>query len=749
MGRCAVATPIIQPTHIAVEIVANAPLQIRSDADARMPTQGSAGRLPPQAPDVEQAILGAMMLDSAAIAQAIEILTPDAFYVPRHEKIYHSILRLFELGQPVDVVTLTEDLRRSDDLEAAGGSYYLATLSGNVASAANVEYHARIVAEKAVLRNLIHTLTQRITEAYDGGADAFDVLDKTENDIFSISESQLKRGTSSLRELVKSTLNHLESIHGQSQGITGVPSGFERLDQLTGGWQDSDLIVIAARPSMGKCVAHDARIIQSDGTICTIAEIHARKEASVLTLDSNGCVIPSTPSAYVFDGMKPVYRVITGLGRQVDTTLSHPFLAPGQGWTPLSLLKPGDRIAVPKRLPVFGRRRMPAEQLASIAHISLAVPAGACDTAGPAALPSELYELVELDLAYFIACILAEVDGMQNMPFANPAIARQMQHLFLRFGVLSRVDQDGGLSLVYEHSTEAHDIYWDEIRSIEKLGMLPVYDLTVPDTHNFIADDVCVHNTALALACARNAARSRENPIPVAVFSLEMSAVQLVQRLLTSEAHVNAQAARTGRLRDNDWSQLVKAAENLSGAPIFIDDTPSLGILELRAKCRRLKAEHNIGLVLVDYLQLMQSPVAGKRQTNREQEIAHISRSLKALAKELSVPVIALSQLNRSVEVRGGDKRPMLSDLRESGSIEQDADVVAFIYRAERYGITQDEDGNPTTGIAEVIVEKQRNGPTGTAPLAFVKEFALFQNLVRYHEEPVLEESTESSRSPF
>ncbi len=241
--------------------------------------------------------------------------------------------------------------------------------------------------------------------------------------------------------------------------------------------------------------------------------------------------------------------------------------------------------------------------------------------------------------------------------------------------------------------------------------------------------------TAFALALARNAAFHRELPTGVAIFSLEMSAQQLAQRLLTSEARVDAQAARTGRLSDSDWPRLAKAAGRLADAPIFIDDTPGLSILELRAKCRRLKAEHGIGLVIVDYLQLMHG-TGMSRSSNREQEIAQISRSLKSLAKELDVPVIALSQLSRAVETRGGDKRPQLSDLRESGSIEQDADVVAFIYRAERYGITVDENGNSTEGLGEIIIGKQRNGPIGTVTLAFVHQHARFENLTTHYSDP-------------
>lgn len=448
------------------------------------------GRLPPQAVEVEQSVLGAMLIEREAIPKAIEVLPDDAFYDPRHARIYEAMLSLFEKGHPVDMITLADELKRRGQLEDVGGPYFLSDLTTKVASAANIEFHARIIAEKSLLRKLIDTLATNIARAYDPTVDAFEVLDETESEIFRISETQLRRAAQSMSSVLMETLEKLESIHGQESGITGVPTGFRSLDNVTGGWQRSDLIIVAARPSMGK--------------------------------------------------------------------------------------------------------------------------------------------------------------------------------------------------------------------------------------------------TAFSLALARNAALHPTDPVGIAIFSLEMSAQQLAQRLLTSEARVDAQAARTGRLRENDFPKLARAASRLSEARIFIDDTPGLSILELRAKCRRLKAEHDIGLVIVDYLQLMQGTTTN-RSANREQEIAQISRSLKALAKELDVPVIALSQLSRAVETRGGDHRPQLSDLRESGSIEQDADVVAFIYRAERYGITVDESGNSTEGMSEIILGKQRNGPIGTVHLAFVNQYARFENLTTYY----------------
>ncbi len=453
----------------------------------------TAGRMPPQAVEVEQSVLGAMLLETEAIARAVEVLPQHSFYDSRHRKVYQAILSLFDRNNPVDLVTVSEELKRRGELEDVGGAYYLTELTAKVATSANVEYHARIIAEKSLLRQFIEVASLLVGRAYEPGFDAFELLDEAEREIFQISDSQLRKSASPIKDIIKRTIERLESLHGREGGVTGVPSGFTRLDGMTGGWQPADLIIIAARPSMGK--------------------------------------------------------------------------------------------------------------------------------------------------------------------------------------------------------------------------------------------------TAMSLSMARNAALHPTNPVGVAYFSLEMSADQIAQRMLTSEARVDAQAARTGRMSQHDWSNLARAASTLANASIHIDDTPGLSILELRAKCRRLKAEHNIGLVIVDYLQLMHGSGLG-RTSNREQEIAQISRSLKALAKELNVPVVALAQLSRAVETRGGDKRPMLSDLRESGSIEQDADVVAFLYRAERYGITVDENGNSTEGVGEVIIGKQRNGPIGTVEVAFVERYARFDNLTTYYAHP-------------
>jgi len=444
------------------------------------------GRVPPQAVEVEEAILGAMLIENGAAIIAIGMLVAEDFYKPAHRHIFDTIKNLSERDNPLDLLTVENELRDNNLLDACGGSSYLSDLTRSVSSAANIEYHAQIIIEKAVKRNLILNCTDVIKDSYDSASDAYDVLDDAEQRIFDLANNKTKNASQPVSDILKNTLEYLEEMRGKEGGITGVPTGLS-IDDMTAGWQKGDLIIIAARPSMGK--------------------------------------------------------------------------------------------------------------------------------------------------------------------------------------------------------------------------------------------------TAFVLTAARNAAMypDENKRAPVAIFSLEMSNQSLVQRLLTMEARVNASDARKGTLSDDHFKQLIEAASNLHEADIFIDDTPAITLMELRTKCRRLKSEHDVGLIIIDYLQLMQGNT--KDTGNREQEIASISRGLKALAKELDVPVIALSQLSRAVEQRGGDKRPQLSDLRESGSIEQDADVVMFLYRPEYYKITTTENGQSTAGLAEVIIGKQRNGPVGSKMHYFVKDYARFENL--------------------
>lgn len=437
-------------------------------------------RLPPQNLEAEQSILGGILLDNHALDSVLEILIHKDFYNESHRKIFATIVELSDRNEPSDLITLSNILKDKKQLDQVGGMAYLASLVDNVPSAANIAYYAKIVKEKAILRHLIGTATEILTKSYDTGAAVDEVLDEAEHAIFEIAENKIRPAFSPIKDIIKDSFKTIEKLFERKDLITGVPTGFAKIDDLTSGLQKSELIIVAGRPSMGK--------------------------------------------------------------------------------------------------------------------------------------------------------------------------------------------------------------------------------------------------TAFALNIAQHAAM--EAGIHVAIFSLEMSKEQLAMRMLSSEARVDSQRLRKGFLGETDWPKLTTAAGRLSEAPLFIDDTPAITVLEMKAKSRRLKADSGLGLIILDYLQLMRS---GSYKDSREQEISEISRSLKALAKELNVPIVALSQLNRKVEDRT-NRRPQMADLRESGAIEQDADVIAFIYRDEVYNKSED---NPEKGLAEVIIGKQRNGPTGMAKLAFLEKYTCFENLAR------------------
>ena len=444
------------------------------------------GKIPPQALDLEEAVLGAMMIDKEAIDTVIDILHPEVFYKEHHKLIYNALFQLFQNSQPTDLLTVSEQMRKDGTIEAIGGDYYLVNLTQKVASSAHVEYHSRIILEKYIKRSLIGISSEIIEESYDETADVFDLLDAAESKLFDITQGNLKKSSEDAQTLVSQAIKKIEEISKQ-EGMSGVPTGFTKIDALTSGWQASDLVIIAARPGMGK--------------------------------------------------------------------------------------------------------------------------------------------------------------------------------------------------------------------------------------------------TAFVMSMAKNMAITFD--IPVAIFSLEMSSVQLITRMISSETGLTSEKLRKGNLLPHEWEQLNVKVKNLSKAPIFIDDTPSLSIFDLRAKARRLVSQHGVKIIIIDYLQLMTAGATSKGGGNREQEISTISRNLKALAKELSVPVITLSQLSRAVETRGGVKRPLLSDLRESGAIEQDADIVTFIYRPEYYGLLEwdDEERTPCASQAEFIFAKHRNGGLDNIKLKFTGHLAQFSDL--------------------
>ncbi len=807
-------------------------------------------RLPPQNIEAEEAILGGILLDPEAISRVAELLQPESFALKSHQIIYRATLTLHFQGKPTDLMTVTTWLADQNLLEQVGGQLKLTQLVDRTVSAVNIDQYGLLVLDKKIRRSMITGGHSIIELAYDTSQDLETVLDKAEQQIFNISQVRPQQDLVSIGETLIDTFQEIED---RNEGISlpGIPCGFYDLDAMTGGFQRSDLIIIAGRPSMGKCLSFDSKIVLSDGSIVTIEDIYTRQKAQVLTLENNWKFQITEPSNFIDDGIKPVFRVTTKLGRFVESTLTHPFLTI-QGWRPLAELQPGDKIAVPRQFNSFGSEKLPEYQvkilgyllgdggLTNINRISFkdspksTPPTPPCqvgakrdnykikqdfvesiqqfienkpeifppitkgmvrdrlviwlETIGlwgknshQKTIPEIIFRLERSQIALFLnrlfatdgwATVLASGQCQLGYGSVSEELARQVQHLLLRFGVIAtlkkrsikyketrrtawQLDITDALSIKtfiseigifskeeillkienalmnkrYQTNRDlipieiwqeiatvkgdeswqnlakragipgysnihvgkrqlsrerlwslataldylplqelaTSEIYWDEIVSIEFMGEKQVYDLTIPETHNFVANDICVHNTSFAVGLGHNIAKGQK--LPIAVFSLEMSKGQLVQRLLSSEAKIESNRIRSGRISQSEWEPLTMAISSLAELPIFIDDTPNITVTEMRSKARRLQAENGgvLGLILIDYLQLMEGG-----SDNRVQELSRITRSLKGLARELSVPVIALSQLSRSVESRT-NKRPMLSDLRESGCLTGDS----------------------------------------------------------------------------
>lgn len=711
----------------------------------------SSDQLPPQNIEAEEAILGGILLDPEAMGRIRDRLLPQAFYVNAHREIYQAAIILNNQNKPTDLLSLTEWLTGNDKLNRIGGRNKLATLIDRTVSSVNIDMLADLVMDKYLRRQLIKAGNEIVKLGFETQTELPIVLDQAEQKVFGITQEKPQEGLVHISDTLVHTFQEIETRH-EGVALPGIPSGFYDLDAMTSGFQRSDLIIVAGRPSMGKCVSYDSEIVLADGEIVTIEELYNRKGGMVLTLNPNWKFSFTQPCGFVNDGIKPVFRVTTALGRSIDTTITHPYLTP-TGWQKLADLKPGAKIAVPAQINVFGKEKIDDGQLKIIAH---------CLGNGnmEKTIPPIVFKLGRSQIALFLNQLfisnieheshtLAIKEKLQTTYRTNQEkLARQIQHLLLRLGIIARLrkgyDKEQTTQTTWQleiteplsiqrfeigvvaqtlepiETQKDCEIYWDEIIAIENLGEKRVYDLTIPHTHNFIANDICVHNTAFCLNLAHNIAVGYK--LPVAVFSLEMSKEQLVQRLLASEAQIETGYLRSGRISQTQWEPLSRAISLLSEMPVFIDDTPNITITQMRSQARKLQAQQNskLGLIVIDYLQLMEG--AGD---NRVQELSKITRSLKGLARELSVPIIALSQLSRSVEART-NKRPMLSDLRESGSIEQDADLVIMLYREEYYA-----PDTPDRGIAEVIIAKHRNGPTGTVKLLFDPQFTKFKNLAK------------------
>jgi replicative DNA helicase len=722
-----------------------------SDLSQQPDEPGHRSRVPPYSIDAEQSLLGAMLLSEHAISAVANIVTEDDFYKPAHRHIFAAIQSLYAAGQGVDPVTVADELESAGVLDAVGGPATLVSLQARTPAITNAEHYARIVEEKALLRRMISTANEIAELGYQPLDDIEKTVDTAESMMFSVAQRRNADTMQELSPLLDRSLEQLEMLYERGDAITGTPSGYTDLDHMLAGLQPGALIVVGARPAMGKCLAWDTELVDPDtGRMLTMERAHLQgrtgRAVRVLALDDEAlCLTTRTPSDHIDDGFKPVVRVTTALGREIRCTWTHPFRTP-EGWRPLSELAVGERIAVPRRLPVFGDRRLSDAELLELADRLI-------ERDRPTAVvPAEAYELTRPQLARFLqrvfdgagwASVADDVTGTRaevGVATASPRVARGLQHLLLRFGVVAVVERPPvvlravgvtderpwqvvvrhrpSLRTYVEHvavhaaspafrvaadavrreattpvlvgvgprrgaaagsfaaelddaglgAIAASDVWWDRITAIEPDGVDQVYDLTVPGEHNFVAADVFVHNTAFALGIAAHAA-VREN-LPVLFFSLEMGHLELTQRLIAAEARVDSSKLRTGRLTDADWTKITKAMGRLGEGRLWIDDNPALTVMEIRAKARRLQDRlgTNLGLIVVDYLQLMTGRSTAE---SRQVEVAEISRGLKVLARELECPVMALSQLSRQLELRS-DKRPMLADLRESGCLTAD-----------------------------------------------------------------------------
>jgi replicative DNA helicase len=742
-------------------------------------------KLLPQNIEAECGVLGSIIIDPEAITQVSDFLQPEDFYRDAHRTIYEVILHLYQGGEPADFITICDELERRNQLDDVGGASYITSLINQVPTSGNVEYYGHIVERTSTLRRLIHAAGQIAATAYEEG-DADVALDKAEQLIFTISQRHARSDFSSMEDILADYMTKLEQLNERRGTIVGVPTGFTDLDRMTGGLQRSDLIILAARPGVGKCLtAHTLIDDPTTGERLTIEACVRRQLSRVSGLSEQGMVRATRVCDWIDSGIQPCYRVRTHTGRSVEVTGHHPFLTE-DGWTPLHDLRIGAKIAIPRQMPTFGSdQSWPLEKIRWLAT-SLDIQ----NPANEAPFPAAVWQWGREHLALFLRAIMDRYGKMTvsahepehvELTTATCQLAADVHHAFVRFGIIStlastaegkwlveitaaeeiqRYQQEIGwpeegfsaqrlekaarvtfsstnvVSVLekVEVSTngtgeqsdstsfwkQPTDIYWDELVEITFIGEHQVYDLTVPDGHNFIAQDIFVHNTSFALSLAHNSALKYKNS--VAVFSLEMSKEQLAQRLLSMDAGIDQQRLRTGWIEEDEWDRIVVAGDKLSEASIWIDDTAGISTMEMRSKARRLQSEQGVDLIIVDYLQLMQANASG-RSENRVQEVSEISRSLKGLARELNVPVMALSQLSRSVESRQS-KVPQLSDLRESGSIEQDSDIVMFIYRDDVY--------NPDSerkNIADVIIAKHRNGPVGEISLYFQASQTRFRDL--------------------
>jgi replicative DNA helicase len=752
-----------------------------------MPRGEEFGRTPPHDLAAEQCVLGGMMLSKDAISDVLDVIKSRDYYRPAHQVVHEVIMDLYGRGEPADAVTVAAELTRRGDIGRVGGAPYLHTLIASVPTAANAGYYARIVRERAILRRLVEVGTRIVQLGYAGDGDADELVDRAEAEIYGVTDRRISEDYLPLAEIMPGALDEIEAIGSRGGSLSGVPTGFADLDALTNGLHPGQMVVIAARPAMGKALALDTPLPTPDGWT-TMGEIQAGDQL----LGANGQPVRVTAATEVMTG-RPCYEVIFDDQTRIVADAEHQWVtvmsaAADRHVTraPASVLAVGGRAISPGLATVSTTREIANALKDGVDH---AVPAPEALDLPPAELPVPPYLLGQclgLQASSRARVTGAELLGRDRIS-AEYLRASRLQRMALLAGLLDAAGTitaggaveftcaseglaDGVRELVVslgyccgewhrrvsgrpEAASIAYTLTFTTIDDVFRLTSkrflhrrrrpfatssravqrvivavrevpsVPVRCVQVdaPDSLYLAGKSMIpTHNSALALDIAR--AASVKAGLTSVLFSLEMSRNEITMRLLSAEARVPLHAMRTGQLGEDDWTRLARRMSEVVDAPLFIDDSPNMSMMEIRSKCRRLKQRNDLRLVIVDYLQLMSSP---RRVENRQQEVSELSRSLKLLAKELNVPVVALAQLNRGPELRT-DKRPLLADLRESGSIEQDSDVVILLHREDAY-----ERESPRAGEADLIVAKHRNGPTAVVTVAFQGHYSRFTDMAR------------------
>ena len=785
------------------------------------------GRQPPQDMAAEQSVLGGMLLSKDAIADVLEVLAPADFYRPAHQAVYDCILDLYGRGEPADAITVSAELERKGELRRVGGAPYLHTLIATVPTAANAGFYAEIVAEKAILRRLVQAGTRIVQYGYAGadGQDVAEVVDRAQAEVYEVTERNTREDFVVLEELLQPTMDEIDAIASRGGLSVGVPTGFHDFDEVTNGLHPGQMIIVAARPGVGKALALETELATPCGWT-TMGEVQVGDEL----LDAQGRPTRVVAATDVMTN-RPCYEVIfsdgtvlvadaehqwltesrssrgaRGTGAEVQTTreLAHavrsgtararanlsvhntaPLQLPEQAllvpaYTLGAWLGHGEGAAAsitsadPEVVVRIEAEETSAEPVArpDDAGISTGLGDARADHLGVGTLPGRLQVIGVLGgrhspIRYLRAsesqrrALLAglldtngsvSAGGSARLSVTNERLARNVAELVVSLGYRCRLSTGpvrgrtaaSGAAFTLSFSTD--DVVFGSSRKqllhkerragsseapsssrrvvdVRPVESVPVRCVEVDNAaHLYLAGRSMVptHNSTLGLDWVRSC--SIKHGMPSVVFSLEMSRTEIVMRLLSAEAQIQLSAMRSGKMTDDDWTRLARRMSEISEAPLFIDDSPNLTMMEIRAKARRLKQRHGLKLVVVDYLQLMTS---GKKVESRQQEVSEFSRHLKLLAKELEVPVVAISQLNRGPEQRA-DKKPMLSDLRESGSLEQDADMVILIHRPDAF-----DSDDPRSGEADLILGKHRNGPLKTITVAPQLHYSRFVDMAR------------------